>query len=108
MPKFGYLLESGGDLVGVILLIFSSIPGQDTSKIRCNVSSWYVEPAFRSHASLLISQAIKHKNVTYVNISPAMHTQPDRRGAGLLALQQRTIRRSSRVEHEWPRRRRRR
>jgi hypothetical protein len=76
MPKFGYLLESGGDLVGVILLIFSSIPGQATSKMRCNVSSWYVEPAYRSHASLLISQATKFKNVTYVNISPALHTQP--------------------------------
>ena len=76
MPKFGYLLESGGDVVGVILLIFSSIPGEDASRMRCNVSSWYVEPAFRSHASLLISQAIKFKDVTYVNISPALHTRP--------------------------------
>jgi hypothetical protein len=76
MPKFGYLLESGGDLVGVILLIFSSIPGDDASRMRCNVSSWYVEPAFRSHACLLTSQAIKHKNVTYVNTSPALHTRP--------------------------------
>jgi hypothetical protein len=76
MPKFGYLLESGGDVVGVILLIFSSIPGEDASRMRCNVSSWYVEPTFRSHASLLIAQAIKFKNVTYVNISPALHTRP--------------------------------
>jgi hypothetical protein len=77
MPKFGYLLESGDDLVGVILLIFSSIPGDDaSSRMRCNVSSWYVEPAFRSHACLLTSQAIKHKNVTYVNTSPALHTRP--------------------------------
>jgi hypothetical protein len=76
MPKFGYLLESGGDLVGVILLIYSSIPGSPAAKMRCNVSSWYVEPAFRGHASLLISQAIKNKNVTYVNVSPAMHTRP--------------------------------
>jgi hypothetical protein len=75
MPKFGYLLESGGYLVGVILLIFSSIPGDEASRMRCNVSSWYVEPAFRSHACLLISQAIKHKNVTYVNTSPALHTR---------------------------------
>jgi hypothetical protein len=76
MPKYGYLLESGGELVGVILLIFSSIPGDDAPRMRCNVSSWYVQPAFRSHASLLISQAIKYKNVTYVNVSPALHTRP--------------------------------
>jgi len=76
LPKYGYLLESAGAPVGVILLIFSSIPGHDAAAMRCNVSSWYVEPAYRSHAALLVSQAIKHKNVTYVNISPAVHTRP--------------------------------
>jgi hypothetical protein len=76
MPKYGYLLEAEGVAVGVILLIFSSIPTQGAPTIRCNLSSWYVEPAYRGHASLLIAQAIKHKNVTYVNVSPAMHTRP--------------------------------
>ena len=75
-PKYGYLLEHDGAPVGVILLIFSSMPGDGAAQRRCNVSSWYVEPRYRAHASLLISQAIKHKNVTYVNISPAMHTRP--------------------------------
>jgi hypothetical protein len=76
LPKFGYLLESDERLVGVILLIFSAIPAQGAATVRCNISSWYVEPDFRSYAALLISQAMKHKNVTYVNISPAMHTRP--------------------------------
>ena len=76
LPKYGYLLENEGAPVGVILLIFSTVPTSGASTTRCNVSSWYVEPAFRSHAPLLISQAIKHKNVTYVNISPAPHTRP--------------------------------
>jgi hypothetical protein len=75
-PKYGYLLEDRGVPVGVILLIFSSMPGVSVSRTRCNVSSWYVEPAYRAQASLLISQAVKHKDVTYVNISPAMHTRP--------------------------------
>ncbi len=60
----------------MVLLIFSSIPASDAVTTRCNVSSWYVEPKFRSQAALLVSQALKHKNVTYVNISPAMHTRP--------------------------------
>jgi hypothetical protein len=76
LPKFGYLLESDGAPVGVLLLIFSSVPARDGVTTRCNVSSWYVEPAFRSQAPLLVSQALKHKNVTYVNISPALHTRP--------------------------------
>src|ERR1700716_2868298 len=44
LPKYGYLLESGGVPVGVILLIFSSIPASDVVTMRCNVSSWYVDP----------------------------------------------------------------
>jgi hypothetical protein len=42
---------------------------------RCNLSSWYVEPKFRAYAPLLVSQALKHKNVTYLNTSPAPNTQ---------------------------------
>ncbi len=75
-PKFGHLLESDGTPVGVILQIFSAIPTADGWRTRCNLSSWYVEPKFRSYASMLVSQAIKYENVTYVNISPAMHTWP--------------------------------
>jgi hypothetical protein len=74
MPRYGYLLENDGAPVGVILLIFATTPGSDA--LRANVSSWYVEPAFRSYAPLLVSQALKLKHVTYLNISPARHTWP--------------------------------
>jgi hypothetical protein len=76
LPRYGYLLENAGTPVGVILLIFSSISHNGVSTLRCNVSSWYVEPDFRSFAPLLISQATKHRDVTYVNVSPAQHTRP--------------------------------
>src|SRR5262249_49851818 len=56
------------------LLIFATTPGGDT--LRANVSSWYVEPAFRGYAPLLVSQALKLKQVTYLNISAARHTWP--------------------------------
>ena len=75
-PRYGHLLESDGTPVGVVLLIFSSIRVNGEVIIRCNVSSWYVEPRFRSYAALLVSQALKHKDVTYYNISPAPHTLP--------------------------------
>jgi len=75
-PKFGHLLESDGTPVGVILQIFSATPTADGWHTRCNLSSWYVEPKFRIYASMLVSQATKYENVTYVNVSPAMHTWP--------------------------------
>ena len=74
MPRYGYLLENDGVAVGAILLIFATTPGGDA--VRANVSSWYVDPAFRSYAPLLVSQALKLKQVSYLNISAAPHTWP--------------------------------
>jgi hypothetical protein len=71
-PRFGYLLEANGAVVGVLLLIFTETAGA----VRCNVSSWYVEPAHRGHAALLASLASKLKHVTYINTSAATHTWP--------------------------------
>jgi hypothetical protein len=76
LPKYGYLLESGGMPVGAILMICSEIRTGDRLAPRCNLSSWYVEPAFRTYAPLLVSQALRHKEVTYTNVSAAPHTWP--------------------------------
>jgi hypothetical protein len=70
----GYLLESQGTPVGVLLLIFSSIVVDGATRIRC--SSWYVKPAFRSYAAMLRSQAVKHEHLTYFNITSVPHTLP--------------------------------
>ena len=75
-PKYGYILEVLGRPVGVLLLIFSRVPGYPKDRVRCNVSSWYVEPEYRSYAAMLVSQALKHKEVTYINITPAPNTLP--------------------------------
>jgi hypothetical protein len=75
-PKYGYLLESRGLVVGVILLIFSRVRAGGATSIRCNLSSWYVEPKFRAYAGFLVSQALRYKDVTYLNISPVPNTEP--------------------------------
>lgn len=75
LPKYGYLLEVES-IVGVILQIFSSQRGDGESAIRCNVSSWYVEPHFRSYASLLVAKVLSLPNVTYLNITPSPNTLP--------------------------------
>jgi hypothetical protein len=76
LPKYGYVLEHEGELVGVVLLISTSILMNGSSYVRCNVSSWYVEPAYRIYASILAKHATRHKNVTFFNVSPARHTWP--------------------------------
>jgi hypothetical protein len=70
VPRYGYVLDGGFGPIGVILLI-SSRRGE---QIISNLSSWYVEPQWRAHSTLLISLATKLKHVTYLNASPAPHT----------------------------------
>jgi hypothetical protein len=69
-------MEHNDAPVGVILLIFSTMQDGDSREIRCNVSSWYVQPTYKTYATLLISLATKNTDVTYLNISPAPHVQP--------------------------------
>ena len=73
-PTFGYCLDHDGVPVGVILLLFSEVWAGAERIIRCNVSSWYVEPAFRAFAPLMVRAATRDKRVTYFNITPAPHT----------------------------------
>ena len=77
-PRFGLMLESEGTAVGAILQIFSTLPASDAGQdgaMRCNVSSWYVDPPFRGFAPFLVSQALKQKSVTYLNVTAAPHTR---------------------------------
>src|SRR5690242_14267315 len=75
-PKYGYLLECNGNPVGVILLIHSHIEIRGEMRIRCNLSSWYVERSYRIYGAILVSQALKHREVTYFNITPDPSTLP--------------------------------
>ncbi len=70
VPRYGYVLDGGLGPVGVILLISSQRDGH----IISNLSSWYVEPQWRAHSTLLISLATRLRHVTYLNASPAPHT----------------------------------
>jgi hypothetical protein len=75
-PRFGYMLDNDGHPVGVLLLLYTSRSNVGETMIQCNLSSWYVEPAFRNYAPLLTKIAQRHRQVTYLNISPATWTWP--------------------------------
>ncbi len=73
-PRYGYLLETEAGPVGAVLLLCSEAVEGGEARIRCNASSWYTEPLYRMHAPLLIAAALKRRDVTYTNVSPAPHT----------------------------------
>lgn len=76
LPQYGYCLESAGTVVGALLAISATVRDGERTVTRCNLSSWYVEPAFRLYAPMLTTQATGRKDVTYLNVSPAPHTRP--------------------------------
>jgi len=75
-PRFGYMLDHEGAPVGVLLLLYGARGDGSEAAIHCNLSSWYVESAFRNYAPMLTSIAQRLKEVTYFNISPAHWTWP--------------------------------
>lgn len=72
--RYGYCLDTGSRLVGAILLIASEREADGAPAIFCNVASWFVIEDFRAYAQLLVSIALKHKDFTYTNVTPAPHT----------------------------------
>ena len=73
-PQYGRLLEANGAVVGVMLQLFSARDGAQTP--RCNLSSWFVDPDYRSYAHALHARAIARREIVYLNISAAPHTVP--------------------------------
>ena len=74
-PIYGYLLEVGGRPVGVLLTFYTATDFRAETTIRCNLSSWYVEPAYRSYATLLDRMPFRDPKVTLFNVTPAPHTR---------------------------------
>jgi hypothetical protein len=75
-PRYGHLLESDGRIVGVLLQLYFRRGEGDRAAVYCNLSSWCMDPEFRSFAVMLNSAATSRKEVTYLNVSPAPHTRP--------------------------------
>ena len=82
-PRFGYVLEADGALVGVLLLLFT---GTTDGRPAFNVSSWYVRPAFRGFATLLVTMALRRKDAVYLNTSPIGHSLPILQALGFRPL----------------------
>jgi hypothetical protein len=82
LPRFGYMLDRGGEALGVLLTLFAPAPGGD-GRIRCNVSSWYVRPDARGHGGRMVERVLQHRGVTILDLSPLPNTHRFLRRLGL-------------------------
>ncbi|SRR5579871_675083 len=84
-PKYGLLMEADGNPVGAVLLIFSTVRSGGHRQTRCNVTSWYVEPAYKNYATMFSSRAFRYRDVTYINISARPVARPIIKAQGFLS-----------------------
>ena len=64
-PRFGRALLVGRNVVGVILMTVSRDDDGADAAIRCNLSGWCVDEAYRRHAAMLYMQCIRNNELTY-------------------------------------------
>jgi len=76
LPRYGYVFEADDLKVGVVLTVCSTSRLNDRMSTRCNLSSWYVEPKYRSYAAMFRSLVIADGDLTYLNISARPNTWP--------------------------------
>jgi len=72
LPVFGLALEIEGALQGLMLMI----SGQKNGDRFCNLSSWYVRPEYRKFSPFLFQRALRPKDVSFTDCSPAPHVLP--------------------------------
>lgn len=73
-PRFGYCLDAGETLEGVILLIAATRIVDGEARTFSNVAGWYVASDFRAYAQLLVSMALKNRQTSYFNVTAAPQT----------------------------------
>ena len=74
LPKYGFVLDMSGHIVGVLLALYFRHDGLEGEELRCDLSSWSVDPEYRAFAGKMVIAALRRKNVTYINVSPAPGT----------------------------------
>ncbi|HVZ51733.1 MAG TPA: hypothetical protein VG986_07190 [Pseudolabrys sp.] len=68
-PNNGFVLMSGGEIVGVLGAIYSDQMVAGRLEKFCNMTSWYVVDEHRSRGLLLVLELIRQQGFTFTNLS---------------------------------------
>lgn len=85
-PRYGLVLTADGKIVGVLLTLYTDADFASVRTIRCNLSSWYVDPPYRGFAALLERMAQRDRNVVYTNVTPDPQTWTYHEARGSLRI----------------------
>lgn len=70
-PNHGYLLRSGGRIVGVQLAFYSRREIDGEVEDFCNLGAWCVLEPFRSHGLRLLRALLSQRQYTFTDLSPS-------------------------------------
>jgi len=71
-PTYGFVLTADQIVVGYLGLIYASRTINGKRGIMCNMSSWYVEPAYRGWGGAMLSEVLAHDpSLTYTALTAA-------------------------------------
>ena len=70
-PNLGFVLESGGRVVGFLGAIYHERFIESRVERFCNLTSWYVQPEFRSHSLALLTALLRQPDYNFVNFTPS-------------------------------------
>jgi hypothetical protein len=76
LPRYGFMLESQGRAVGLLLMIVSVVHRDGKSMTRSNGASWLVHPDFRIYAPLLLDRSLRVPVDCHLNVFAEPHTFP--------------------------------
>ncbi|MBL0748525.1 hypothetical protein [Nocardioides baculatus] len=70
-PNHGYLLRTGGDLVGVHLAFYSTREVHGRVERFCNLGAWCVLESHRAHGLRLLRALLRQPGYTFTDLSPS-------------------------------------
>ena len=70
-PNHGFLLRSGGDVVGVYLAFYSEREIAGEVRRICNLAAWCVLDEHRTHGIRLVRAMLRQRGYDFVDLSPS-------------------------------------
>jgi len=86
VPDRGLLLEVDGELAGYLGTIYSERKIGESVLSFCNISSWYVRPAFRGYGLGLLMKILGRKGQIITSFSPNLNSGPILKKCGFKSI----------------------
>lgn len=90
-PNYGVMLRCQGEVVGVHLAIYSERDIDGVPQRFCNLTTWCVTPAFRTHALRLLRELLRQSGFHFTDLSPSPEVMVLNTRLGFTALDTSTV-----------------